>query len=59
MLASKENARKALRAMAYLSPQQSPEFSTVKRFIESALRRLPREESYKRDRERRRGKATT
>lgn len=64
MLASKEKARKAKRFLRIL--QQSipmsaykTEYFFVEEFIDSAIKRLPTEKSYKRDRERRRAKSAT
>lgn len=51
MLASKENARKALKAFNRNSGASDPAF--VREFIESAIKRLPSESAYKRDRLRR------
>lgn len=56
MLASKENARKALRLFNTAYRDNVSEYSFVREFIESAIKRLPREESFKRDRERCRAK---
>ena len=62
MLASKENARKALRYFGHVRDTavasgslEAVEF--IDRFIEATIKRLPSEASYKRDRERRRPKA--
>jgi hypothetical protein len=57
MLASKENARKALKRFNENRGANDPAF--VRDFLESVVKRLPSEAAYKRDRERRRGKATT
>jgi hypothetical protein len=66
MLASKENARQARRALDAIYRLEPKieygikiELDIIGEFIDAATKRLPRAASYKRDRERRRGKATT
>lgn len=59
MLASKEQARRALRALGRLEGTGTkivPEHAILRAFLDAAERRLPTEAAYKRDRDRRRAK---